>query len=96
MHAMMRYYSGAGAKELFDILEAHKASVETAMRKTPKFVTYTLLRLPDAGVSMTVCHDKASCDESAKIAAAWVKEHAPGTKVNAPFVSEGPVIVHAK
>jgi len=96
MHACMRYYSGPGSKELFDLLEARKADVEAAMRKTPKLVSYTLIRLPDAGVSVTVCHDKASTEESVRLAGAWIKENAKGVKVTAPMVSEGTVIVHAK
>ncbi len=95
MHATMRYYTGAGAKDLADLLERRKADVETEMRKTPKFVSYTLVRLADACVSMTVCHDKAGTDESAKMAGAWIKEHGGGIKVNPPMVSEGIVLVHA-
>ena len=96
MHATMRYYSGAGAMELADLLEKRKSAVETAMRKTPKFVSYTLIRLPDACVSLTVCQDKAGTDESVKIAAAWIKENGGGLKVNPPMVSEGSVIVQAR
>lgn len=96
MHATMRYYAGPGAKELADLLERRKADVEAEMRKTPKFVSYSLVRLAEGCVSMTVCHDKAGTDESAKIAGAWVKEHGAGIKVNPPMVSEGTVLVHAK
>jgi len=96
MHATMRYYSGPGSKELFDLLEARQADIEAAMRKTPKLVSYTLVRLPGSGVSITVCHDKAGTDESIKLAAAWIKENGGGIKVNPPMVSEGTVIVHTK
>lgn len=96
MHATMRYYAGPGANELFDLLEARKADVEAAMRKTPKLVSYTLIRLPNAGVSITVCHDKAGTDESVRLAGAWIKENASGLKVTPPMVSEGTVIIHAK
>ena len=96
MHANMRYYSGAGAKELFDMLEARKAGVETAMRKTPNFVSYTLIRLGAGGVSITVCQDKPGTDESVRIAGAWVKENAAGITISPPMVSEGPVILHLR
>ena len=96
MHANMRYYSGPGAKELFDLLEARRSEVESAMGKTPKLVSYTLIRLPGAGVSITVCHDKAGCDESVKLAGAWIKENGAALKVNPPMVQEGPVIAHVK
>ncbi len=96
MHANMRYYSGAGAKELFDLLDKRKSDVEAAMRKVPKFVSYTLISTGSGGVSVTVCQDKAGTDESVKIAGAWVKEHAGGLKVSPPSVSEGPVILNLR
>jgi len=96
MHATMRYYPGAVAQELADLLEKNQASVEAAMRTSPGFVSYTLVRLPDAVVSMTVCQDKAGTDESVRIAAAWIKEHGAGLNVSAPMVSEGTVLVQAK
>jgi hypothetical protein len=34
MHAVVRNYSGAGAKELFDLLEARKGEVESLIRGT--------------------------------------------------------------
>jgi len=96
MHATMRYYAGPGAKDLADLLERRKSDVETEMRKTPKFVSYTLVRLAEGCVSTTVCHDKVGTDESAKLASAWIKEHGGGIKVNPPMVSEGTVLVLAK
>jgi hypothetical protein len=96
MHAMMRYYAGPGSKELADLLEKNKSTVELAMKATSHLHSYTLIRLPDACVSITVCHDKAGCDDSAKRAAAWIKENGGGLKVNPPMVSEGAVIVHVK
>lgn len=92
----MRYYTGPGARELADLLDRRRADVEAEMRKTPKFVSYALVRLAEGCVSMTVCQDKAGTDESAKIAGAWVKEHGGGIKVNPPMVSEGTVLVLAK
>ena len=32
MHAVIRNYSGKGAKELFDLFEKNKAQAETVMR----------------------------------------------------------------
>ena len=58
MHAIVRNYSGAGAKQLFDVLEQHKSDVESTLRKVPGLMTYTLLRSGDGGMSVTVCKDK--------------------------------------
>ena len=47
MHAVVRNYSGAGAKQLFDLLEERKADVEAVIRKVPGLVSYTMLRSGD-------------------------------------------------
>ena len=69
MYAVVRTYSGNGAKELFDVLEKRKSEVEGVMRPIKGFVSYTLARSGDGGFSVTVCQDKAGSDESIKAAA---------------------------
>ena len=96
MHAVMRTYSGQGAKELFDLLEKKKVDVEKVMRSAKGFVSYSLFRSGDGGVSITVCQDKAGTADSVQKAAGWIKENASGVGVSAPRVSEGPVLLHAK
>jgi hypothetical protein len=96
MHAVMRTYSGKGAKELFDLLEKRKADVEKVMRSAKGFLSYSLFRTGDGGVSITVCQDKAGTEDSVQKAAGWVKENASGVGVGPPKVSEGPVVLHAK
>jgi restriction endonuclease Mrr len=96
MYAVMRTYSGKGAKELFDLLEKKKADVEKVMRSAKGFVSYSLFRTGDGGVSVTVCQDKAGTDDSVQKAAGWVKDNASGLGVSAPTVSEGTVVLHAK
>ena len=96
MHAVVRTFSGPGAKQLFDILEARKTEVETALRAVKGFSGYTLVRTGDGGFSVTVCRDKAGTDESVEVARDWVKKNAAGTGVSAPVVTEGPVILHLK
>ncbi len=93
MHAVVRNYSGEGAKALFDLLDQRKADVEKAMRGVPGFKAYTLFRTADGGVSVTVCSDKAGAEASVKTAADWVRQNAGATGVKAPKVSEGAVIL---
>jgi len=93
MHAVVRTYSGAGAAQLFDVLEAQKADVEAALRKVPGLVSYTLLRQGDGGMSVTVCTDKAGADESLKVAREWIQKNASTTHASPPDVVEGSVIV---
>ena len=96
MHAVVRTYSGNGAKELFEVLEKRKTDVESLIRTVKGFVSYSLIRTADGGVSVTVCGDKAGTDESLQHARDWIKENASNTGVGAPAVSEGAVILQLK
>lgn len=96
MQAVVRTYSGKGAKELFDTLEKHAADVEKLMRSVKGFVSYAAVRSGDGGFTVTVCHDKAGVDESVQKAKDWVAKNAGSTGVVAPKVSEGSVIAHVK
>jgi hypothetical protein len=96
MYAVVRTYSGKGAKELFDILEKRKSEVEGVIRPIKGFVSYTLARSGDGGFSVTVCQDKAGADESVQVAREWVAKNASNTGAGAPNVSEGPVIIQAR
>ena len=93
MHAVVRSYSGAGAKQLFDVLQQHKADVEATLRKVPGLLSYTLLRSVDGGMSVTVCKDKAGADESLKVAREWIQKNASHVHANPPVVTEGSIIV---
>ena len=95
MYAVVRTYSGQGAKELFDLLEKHKTDVEKLIRSVKGFVSYTLAHSGDGGFSVTVCQDKAGTDESIQLAREWVAKNAANTGAGAPKVSEGPVFIQA-
>jgi hypothetical protein len=94
MHAVLRTYSGKGAKELFDIIEKNKTDVEKVLRSVKGFVAYSIARSSDGGFSMTVCQDKAGAEESNAKAKDWIKHNAPKTGVGAPAITEGSVILH--
>jgi hypothetical protein len=96
MHAVMRTYSGSGAKGLFDLLEKRKSEVESVIRSVPGLVNYTLVRSGDGGVSVTVCQDKKGCDESMRVAREWIQKNAADLGLGPPSVAEGVVIVHTK
>jgi hypothetical protein len=96
MHAVIRTYSGKGAKELFDLLERRKADIENLMRPIDGFVSYSLIRTNDGGVSVTVCRDKAGTDESIQRARDWIGKNGSDAGASAPQVAEGPVILHLK
>jgi len=96
MHAVVRNYSGAGAKQLFDLLEQRKVEVESVIRKVPGLVSYTLVRSGDGGMSVTVCEDKVGADESLKVAREWIQKNASNIHANPPVVAEGSVIVEIR
>jgi len=93
MHAVVRSYSGSGAKELFDLLEERKSEVEDVIRDVKGFVGYTLVRTGDGGISVTVCKDKAGTEESLQVARNWIQENASGLGTSPPDVAEGSVIL---
>ena len=94
MYAVVRTYSGQGAKELFDLLERRKAEVESVIRAVSGFQSYTLIRTGDGGVTVTVCQDKAGTDESLQVARDWIQRNALSLGVSPPIVSEGPAVLH--
>lgn len=92
MHAVTRTYSGPGATELFDRIVASD-EVEGLLRGVEGFVSYTLFRTDDGGVTVTVCQDKAGTDESVRVARDWVAAHTSDLDVGAPTVTEGTVLM---
>ena len=94
MHAVVRTYSGQGAKALFDLLEQRKAEVEELIRGVSGFQAYTLMRTDDGGVTVTVCQDKAGTDQSLQLARDWIQQNAADLGTDPPAVSEGPVVLH--
>ena len=94
MHAVIRNYSGKGAKKLIDVVEKNKVEVEKLMRPIKGFVSYSLVRTSKGGFSVTVCRDKAGTDESTRAARDWIAKNAGKTGAARPAVSEGSVILH--
>ncbi len=94
MHAVVRSYSGSGAKELFDLLESRLAEVDSLIRSVQGFVAYSAIRTDDGGVTVTVCKDKAGTDESVQIARDWIQKNASDLNTSPPAVSEGSVLLN--
>lgn len=96
MHAMMRMYSGSGAKQLFDLFEQRKSEVESVLRAVPGLVSYTMARSGDGGMTCTVCDSKAGVEQSMRVAREWIQKNASAVGASPPMVSEGTVVVHIK
>ena len=95
MYAVVRIFSGAGAKDLFDLLEKRRPEIEAVMRSVPGLVSYMLVRSRNGGVSVTVCEDKAGTDESMRVAEEWVQQNASGLGWP-PAIEEGSIIVEIR
>ena len=92
MHAVIRQYSGSGAEELFDALEERESEVRELIGTVPGFVSYTAVRTPDGGTTVTVCQDKEGTDESTRRAADWVAENI-NASIGTPSITEGDTAV---
>lgn len=93
MYVVVRSYSGAGASELFDLIEQSGKEIRELISGVPGFVSYAAFRSGDGGTTVTVCQDKAGTDESSNRAAAWIKENAGGTSVSPPEITEGTTVL---
>ena len=93
MRAVIRTYSGPGAKKLFAELEKNKATVHSLISQVKGLVSYSLVSTTDGGMSVTVCEDQKGIDESIRIAAEWIKENLPNVAAK-PSITEGSVVVH--
>jgi hypothetical protein len=96
MHAVIRTFSGSGAKKMVDLLDERKKEVEGLIRPVKGFVSYSLIRTADGGVSVTVCEDKAGTDQSSQIARDWIGKNASDLGVSPPTVVEGSIKHHHK
>ena len=96
MHAVVRNYSGKGAKGLIDLIEKNKVEVESLIRSVKGFVSYSLVRSSRGGFSVSVYEDKAGTDESIRLARDWISKNAGKTGAAAPTISEGTVILQLK
>lgn len=88
MHVVVRSYSGPGASEVMDLVNAREADVKALIGDVPGFVSYTAFRSGDGGTTVTVCEDEAGTEESSRRAAGFLKEHLSGKSAQ-PVVSGG-------
>jgi hypothetical protein len=92
MKAIIRKYSGQGASQLIDAIEAHSAEVQSVIGSVKGVTYYALVRTADGGFTVTVC-DQAGIDESTQRAREWIAENAGEIGAAAPEVSAGDVVI---
>jgi hypothetical protein len=96
MHAVLRNYSGQGAKELFDVLERNKAEIERLVRGIAGFVGFNLVRTSNGGFTVSIFQDKAGTDESVRVAREWIAKNGGNVGAAPPAVSEGAVVLDVR
>ena len=91
MYVTVRRYHNAGA--LGDAMASNSDDVRKQIGGVPGFLNYFSTRDGDTVTSITVCNDKAGCDESTRRAGEWVRANVkalPGS----PEVSGGEVFIN--
>lgn len=96
MHAVLRSYSGDGASRLFDVLEENKTEIERLVRGISGFVSFSLVRTPAGGFTLSIFQDKAGTDESVRVARDWIVKNAGNIGAAPPNVSEGAVVLQVQ
>jgi hypothetical protein len=90
MYAVIRSYSDG--PEFADQLAARSSDIEEVISPVSGFQSYFLLRTHDGCATITVCDDKAGCEESTQRAANWLREHASEIKSTPPQIMSGEVL----
>lgn len=96
MHAVLRNYSGQGAKELFDVLERNKTEIERLARRIAGFVGFNIVRTAEGGFTVSIFQDKAGCDESIRVAREWIAKNGGNVSAAPPAIAEGAVVLDAR
>ena len=73
MYVTVRRY--ANAKALADAMASRSDEIQALIGAVSGFVSYNAARDGDTVTSVTVCNDKAGCDESTRLAGEWVREN---------------------
>lgn len=90
MYVTVRRYKSAGP--LADAMIAGSGDVEKQIGGVAGFVKYYASRDGDTVTSVTICEDKAGCDESTRLAGEWVRDNVTSLP-EAPAVSGGTVFI---
>jgi hypothetical protein len=96
MHAVLRSYSGQGAKELFDVLERSKSEIGRLARGIDGFVGFDIVRTPEGGFTVSIYRDKAGADESVRVAREWIAKNGGNITAAPPAIAEGAVVLDVR
>jgi hypothetical protein len=92
VYAVVRRYRST---QLIDELARHEDAIRSLITAIDGFVSYTLARAADGGLSVSVYRDRAGAEESTRQARAWVEANISRSAIGAPpELSEGEVLFH--
>jgi heme-degrading monooxygenase HmoA len=91
MYAVVRRYR---SPQLIDELAANQDAVKQLISGIDGFVSYTLLRTDDGGITLSVYRDRAGAEESTRQAQAWTQANISAAAQSAAEVSQGEVVLH--
>lgn len=89
MHTVIRGYSGH--QGLADELLRRGPDIEAVIGSVPGFIAYYLIKTEDGAVSITICQDRHSCDESTKRSTVWLGRNLPAMRIQPPRIVQGEV-----
>jgi len=93
VHAIITLYSGmAGQAGRFT---ARRAELETLLLAVPGLVDFRLIETSEGLASLTVCRDRAACEECRRRCARWMDTHMPDLAAHVPLIVNGDVIAEA-
>jgi heme-degrading monooxygenase HmoA len=93
VYTTIRSYSGV--EGLADALAGRADDVRHIISEIGGFKAYYLLKTADGAVSVSVYESREGAEESARAAAAYLRENLPDIEVTAPQVVSGEVVVSA-
>ena len=86
-------YTGPDTARLREALRARADEVRANLIGVDGLVSYFIIDTGGGGGSVTLCGDRAGCEESLRVARTWLDEHVPGVSGQV-VVTEGPVDLH--
>ncbi|HEV8612446.1 MAG TPA: hypothetical protein VGQ73_02980, partial [Gemmatimonadales bacterium] len=87
MFTSIRKYNGAPL--LTEELVKKQDELNTALQAVPGFHAYSLVKLGEGAISMTVCDNRAGAEESNRVEAAWLKDKRPTFTTRPPEIWTG-------
>jgi hypothetical protein len=91
MYAVIRKYTDG--PEFAEALAARQSDIEEVISPVAGFQSYFLVRTDDGCATITVCDDKAGCEDSNQRAANWLREHASEIQSSPPQITAGEVLL---